>query len=88
MPNEELDELQKLVLIAEGELIDALSDCSMAELVDAFQGVTEELFDRSESIEEMLEVDREYKQEIVFSTARVLKAILAEIEYRIRENKI
>lgn len=80
--------IQQEMLKTEAELIDAISEASLDGLIDIFHRVSNETLDTAELIEDLLSVDREYTKEAVFSTFRVLKAVLAEIEYRIKENKI
>ena len=84
-----LEEIRRKMLEAEGEVYDKLSDYSLEVLVDFYHSVNEDVLDNAKCLEHIVKSEhRKYGQEAIFSTFRILKAILAEIEYRIKENKI
>jgi len=75
----------RLMLEAEAEAIDNIPDGTLEELIDFYQGAIIDVLDNGDNIKKYVENDR---PEIIFSTFRILKAIMAEIEYRIKEKKI
>ena len=75
----------RLILEAEAEAIDNIPDGTLEELIDFYQGAIIDVLDNGDNIKKYVENDR---PEIIFSTFRILKAIMAEIEYRIKEKKI
>jgi hypothetical protein len=84
-----LDYMQQKMLEAEEEVLLRLpTEYSLEELVNFFHSAHLRVLDSAETIEGILQHRREYSQEGIFSTFRILHAVLAEIEYRIRENKI
>ena len=84
-PSEE--SIQEMIT-AEEQLIDTLGNISIELLVSMCNQIQEKVFYDDGYIETVLEDDRRFGQESVFSAFRVLKAIMAEIEYRIKENLI
>ena len=75
----------RLMLEAEAEAIDNIQDGTLEELIDFYQGAIIDVLDNGDNIKKYVENDR---PEIIFSTFRILKDIMAEIEYRIKEKKI
>lgn len=76
------------MLKAEEEVLDTFEHRSLEGLIFFFNEASKEIFEDSSLIEEMAHSHNDAGYEAVFSTFRVLKGIMAEIEYRLRENKI
>ena len=83
-----LEEAKREMLESEANLIDGLPDISLDELIEVFNMASERSLSTSTYIENILQHKREFSQELFFSNFRVVRAVLAEIEYRIKENKI
>ena len=75
------------MLEAEVELYDDFPNLSLDELVDLFQGAQTTVLDDKNFMRSILEHHSEYGKEAIFSTIRVVRAALTEIEYRIKEDK-
>jgi hypothetical protein len=88
LDNNTEDKLYELLIEDEEELIDDLKNLTLEDLVYFYQAVNEDILDNGKSIEYILKQNQKYGRDALFSTFRILKAILAEIEYRIKENKI
>ncbi len=84
-----LKETLRIMLEAEEEMYTELPDFSVNELVDFFSHSQHNMLDSYEHLERLTNGEyKEISKEVVFSTFRVMKAILAELEYRINEDKI
>lgn len=83
-----LEVLQQKMLEAEEDLFDSLPDQPLDDLIELFHDAQKNVLDTAKTTEGILKQNRRFGQEALFSTFRVLKAILAEIESRIKENKI
>jgi hypothetical protein len=83
-----LEKAKLEMLESEVDLIDDLPNVSLDELLEIFHLASERSLSTSEYIENFLQHRREFSQELFFSNFRVIKAVLVEIEYRIKENKI
>jgi hypothetical protein len=88
MLDDKLEQLRLHMLDAEGELLDGLPTFDFDELLDLYNSANEKIFVNSTLIEIILKTNRELGQEAILSAVRVQRAILTEIEYRIKENKI
>ena len=86
--NPVIEELRLAMLQAEEEIIDTLYDRSLEDLIIFYHEVAEDVLDDAKHIENIIHRNSKAGHEAIFSTFRVLKSILAEIEYRIKENKI
>lgn len=77
------------MLEAEGKFIDDLPVCTMSELLIFYTSTSQILVEGGRDLNNiMAETDNILMpEEAFYSAIRVLKAILAEIEYRIREKK-
>lgn len=89
MSNESSEQsLIKTMLSAEEKLLDVLPEFSLDELIDTFIGTESDILDNHTNLKIILGENGEAGKVAIFSTFRVMKAILAEIEYRIIENII
>lgn len=77
-----LDEIQKQMLKAEEKVMDEIPELTLEELINFYSALSEDIYFDTDCIE----IYRNSSQEAILSTFRVIKAILAEIEYRIKEN--
>jgi hypothetical protein len=76
---------------AEQRVINDIPNKTLDNLISLFYLSNTGILDSPERIEYILDESvrsRKYGEEVIFSTCRISKAILAEIEYRIKEKII
>jgi hypothetical protein len=86
--NDEAEKLKVKMLKSEEKLISALPDYSLEYLLELLYNVQAQILERPEIVRNTMYYNREYGTEALLSTFRIIKAILAEFEYRILEDKI
>lgn len=86
MSNDSPEVLIQNIKKYEEEVIDHLPISALPELTNLFIAVQSMIFEDPTYIEDVINSNREFGPIGIFSTFRVLKAIIAEIEYRINEN--
>jgi hypothetical protein len=76
---------------AEEKVINDIPNKSLEKLVQLFHAAHMQILDNSERVELILSDAirfRGYGEEVMFSTFRLIKAVVAELEYRIKEKII
>ena len=78
----------EVLLELEEELIDSFTERTFEELLSILKEIQKELLNDIELFQGALKDDPDNAKDTAYSIFRVMKAILAEIEYRLKENKI
>jgi hypothetical protein len=89
--NDMLEAIKEEMLKTEVETLEQIPDYSLYDLVNFYYLANEGIMnDSGQRLKNILNSGdkRKFGEEAIFSTFRLLRAVLAEIEYRIRENKI
>jgi len=86
----DIEEKCRKMIEAEQKVISEIPDKTLENLIALFYLSQNNILDNPKGITSILDHDihRKYGEEALYSTFRVLKAVLAEIEYRIKEKII